>query len=717
MNLLKSKLVRRFLVQTSVVVLITFALIYILTMYVLDNSLKKEVYYRDELLANTLSKRMNDIFDKILHDTRVISQFYGWYAHMDESGFYHSEIERIVAYNPLYMFVHVYDAEGRTIESVPEIQYVEELPTAAFLDRLTWSRTYYFSPLIDLPGGKKAIAVVHPILDDKGEMIGGTSAYVNVETLSNYLNDLKIDKQGFNTILDARGTIVAHSDQSYIGTSLADHELYDFLYKQRYGIRQDELFGQQQIVAYRPMKFGQMGLLAGEAVAQAMAPAKNVQNLLRTAFLITMLMLGGLVIYGSTGVLRPILQLTRQAQEYKENARKKFDLLTTKDELQDLSVVMDQMARELTEKERRLFYILESMPYIVITINNEGQITTFNKAAETITQYQREELIGKSILEIPFKESKDDFLSWKTLKEGMEFHEVESYITDKYGNRYDVKIHSSLFRGEDDKVLGALLVIRDVSEIKKMEDYLRQTEKLAALGQITASIAHEIKNPLSIIQAAAEAAEMELNDKEPDYREIRELIQHILNTSDRMNHLLTNFLLLSKKQSMEDRSREDLIPIIEELLYLLRHRIREHRITVERFYEPLTAEAWVSRNEMAQVFLNILLNALQAIGDEGGVLRVSVRDSGETWTVEISDTGKGIHPNHLPRIFNPFYSTKPSGTGLGLSVAHEIMIRHGGTIRAESEEGKGATLILQIPKCFYPQGSEDRLHETDTAGG
>jgi two-component system sensor histidine kinase AtoS len=74
--------------------------------------------------------------------------------------------------------------------------------------------------------------------------------------------------------------------------------------------------------------------------------------------------------------------------------------------------------------------------------------------------------------------------------------------------------------------------------------------------------------------------------------------------------------------------------------------------------------------------------------------------------VEISDTGKGIHPNHLPRIFNPFYSTKPSGTGLGLSVAHEIMVRHGGTIRAESEEGKGATLILQIPKFFYPQGSE-----------
>jgi len=129
------------------------------------------------------------------------------------------------------------------------------------------------------------------------------------------------------------------------------------------------------------------------------------------------------------------------------------------------------------------------------------------------------------------------------------------------------------------------------------------------------------------------------------------------------------------------------------------------------------AEAWVSRNEMAQVFLNIILNALQAIGDAGGVLRVSVRDAGETWTVEISDTGKGIHPNHLPRIFNPFYSTKPSGTGLGLSVAHEIMIRHGGTIRAESEEGKGATLILQIPKCFYPQGSEGRLHETDFAGG
>jgi len=563
----------------------------------------------------------------------------------------------------------------------------------------------FFSPLIDLPNGKKSIAIVHPILDDRGETVGGVSAYVNVETLSNYLYDLKIDKQGFNAILDESGTIVAHSDKAYIGTSLADHKLYDFLYKRRYGIIQDELFGGEQIVAYRPMKFGQMGLLGGEAVTQAMAPAQDVRNLLRTAFAVAMFLLGCLVIYGSTRVLRPILQLTRQAREYKENARTQFDLLTTRDELQDLSVVMDQMARELTEKERRLFYILESIPYMVITINNEGEITTFNKAAEKITHYRREELIGKPIIEIPFKDNKSDFLSWKTLKEGTEFHDVESYITDKYGNRYDVVIHSSLFRGEDNKVLGAILVVRDVSEIKKMEDYLRQTEKLAAMGQITASIAHEIKNPLSIIHAAAEAMEIELNEGAPDHRAVRELNRHILATLERMNQLLTNFLLLSKKQTAENRSREDLIPIIEELLYLLRHRIREQRIAVERFYGPVSAEAWVSRNEMAQVFLNIILNALQSMGDSGGVLRIAVRDSGDMWTVEISDTGKGIHPHHLSRIFNPFYSTKPTGTGLGLSVAHEIVVRHGGTIRAESEEGRGATLILQIPK-YNPQGSE-----------
>src|SRR5690606_9412867 len=227
-----------------------------------------------------------------------------------------------------------------------------------------------------------------------------------------------------------------------------------------------------------------------------------------------------LTLLGTSRVVKPVLNLIRQVKEYQRGQRRRFEPVDTRDELQDLSTVLRRMADELTEKERRLFYILESIPYAVITTDPQGKITTFNRGAERLTLFRREEAIGKSIFDLPLKRHKEEFVSWKTLKEGRAFEEVESYIFDKEGKKRDVRIYSSLFRGEADESIGALVVIRDVGEIKRLEKYLKQSERLAALGQLTSGIAHEIKNPLSIIQAAVESIRLELNQSPMDKREI-----------------------------------------------------------------------------------------------------------------------------------------------------------------------------------------------------
>ncbi|KIL40891.1 hypothetical protein SD70_10720 [Gordoniibacillus kamchatkensis] len=694
--LLKSKLTKRFMTKTIVVILFALASIYFVTIGVLSRSLEQEIVYRDELIAKTLSRQIGTLFGGMKNDTRIASNYVLKYSQEDKQ-FYYAEMERIVTYNPLYLFVQAFDSQGNPLVTVPDVTFKGQLDIGKLVKRMEWSQTYYISDLLTLPDGRKTIAICYPALS-QGQFWGGIVAFVNLDTLSDYLRELRIGDEGITLITDRGGSIIAHNNEQLIGSSLKEHPLSDFLYKERYGVWRGPLFGKDRLVAYRPLQYGGFGLIVGESSMQALAPARNVQILLSQGFIVVLLVSILLVLYNTSSVLKPVFRLTKQAREYKENKRKTFDRISTRDELEDLSNIMGEMARSLTDKERRLFYILESIPYCVITTDHHGRIATFNKGAEQLTQFRRDEVIGKYIIDVPFKENAEEFISWKTLQEGTEFVEVESYIFDKDKNRRDVVLYSSLFRGEDGNVIGAILVIRDVSDMRKLEEYLRQSERLASLGQLTAGVAHEIKNPLSIIQAAAEAIRLELKGGTADVPMLRELTDDILETSDRMNGLLADFLKLSKESAGEEKKKLNLVQILDELATLLRNKMKEQSIVLHREYETRDAGVLVNKNQMSQVFLNMMINSMQAM-ERGGHLFIRVREQDGHWLAELEDTGKGIAPGKLQRIFNPFFSTKREGTGLGLSIAYEIVTQHGGEISAASPEGKGACLTVKLPKA------------------
>src|SRR5690606_36724102 len=347
-----------------------------------------------------------------------------------------------------------------------------------------------------------------------------------------------------------------------------------------------------------------------------------------------------LTLLGTSRVVKPVLNLIRQVKEYQRGQRRRFEPVDTRDELQDLSTVLRRMADELTEKERRLFYILESIPYAVITTDPEGRITTFNRGAERLTLFRREEVIGKPIFELPLKRHKEEFVSWKTLREGRAFEEVESYLFDKKKKRHDVRIYSSLFRGGDDKTSGAIVVIRDVGEIKPLERYLKQSERLASLGQLTAGIAHEIKNPLSIIQAAVEAIRLEMDQTPVNRKEIDELTADIQETVQRMNRLLTDFLMLAKGKENPRPEMIDLVTVIEEFIGLIRKKFSDQGIEVQADYGRDAAWVRADKDHLVQVFLNIALNSLQAMEDGGGRFHLRLLEKENVWQIEIEDTGK-----------------------------------------------------------------------------
>ncbi|WP_126424623.1 sensor histidine kinase [Brevibacillus marinus] len=694
----QSKITKRYLFLTIVVILVTLSSLYMLTVRVMNDSVQEQIEHRDDLIARTLSKRIGFLLESMIDDMRVASNYLLKTSEEDKA-FYLSEMQRLVSRDPLYLFIQVFDRHGNPLVRIPDLAFPAPLEIEPIYSRLSWSKTYYISNLIILPDGRKTIAVAYPSLDGNGTFLGGTIAYLNLNTISNYLQELRIGQDGINALIDSEGWVLAHSGPpERIIDSVANHPVGDFLRKERYGLWEGELFDEQMIVAYRPLTRGGLGLIVGEPMDQAREPSYHVMRVLFQGFLVVLLIATGLGFFGTSRIVQPILDLTRQVQEYKENKRKKFRPILTNDELQDLSLVMGQMAKELTDKERRMFYILESIPYGIITTDKNGTITTFNKGAEELTLFAREEAIGTSIRDLPLKENDEELVAWDTLREGKAMDEVESYILDKAGKRHDVRIYSSLFPGEDNEIIGAIIVIRDVSEVKLLEEYLRQSERLASLGQLTAGIAHEIKNPLSIILAAAEAIKLECAGQQTDGTLLAELTDDILDSAERMNNLLTNFLKLSKDETGFNKAPLNLADVLNELLHLLRKKFSDQHITVHRQYAAEVCPIFGDRNRLTQVFLNILLNSIQAM-ETGGTLVVTIREIERHWEVRIQDSGKGVPAANLPWIFNPFFSTKREGTGLGLSIAHEIVLQHDGKIYATSEEGKGTCLYVQIPKA------------------
>jgi PAS domain S-box-containing protein len=691
-TIFQSKITKKYLAITLLFTIATLSVIYYITVKVMEDSMREQIEYRNDLMTNTISKKTSFMFDKMVNDIRMISEF-ALRNSEEDIDLYLNEMDRLVSKNPLYLFIDVLDKDEKVLGTFPNVHHSRALEINDLLDRLKWSKTFYISNVITLQDGRKTIAISYPILNKEGSYQGSIVAYVNLNVLSEYYKQGKIGDKGVNVLVDRNGTIIVHTDEDQIGTSMQSHQLVEFLRKYRYGVWKGYLFHKEMLVSYQPIEAGSFGLIVGEPFMQAMEPVRAVQILLFKGFVLVLFLALLLTLLGTYRIVKPITKLTDQAKQYKEGKRENFDQIKTKDELENLSVTLADMAKELKSNERYLFYILESIPYGIITTDKTGRVVTFNKGAESLTLFKRDEILGKYIHEIPIKKTKEEFLSWKTIQEGKEFQNLETKIYDKEGHQHDIRLYSSLFYQDDTKNIGAIIILRDVSELKKLEEYLKQSERLSSLGQLTAGMAHEIKNPLSIIQAAAEAIKLDLED--PAF--IDEMSNDILETTNRLNQLLTELLKLSKGDDTEEQKElVNLVTILDDLLSLFRNSLIDHSIDVVWEYDARQAYVYANESKLAQVFLNIIINSQQAM-EEGGSLFVRLKENNREWKVEIEDTGGGIPKTELKWIFNPFFSTKKEGTGLGLSIAYEIVTQHQGRIYASSDD-EGTTVTITLPK-------------------
>ncbi len=244
-----------------------------------------------------------------------------------------------------------------------------------------------------------------------------------------------------------------------------------------------------------------------------------------------------------------------------------------------------------------------------------------------------------------------------------------------------------------------------------MKDRLLQSQKLAALGELSASIAHEINNPLAIIRQEAEIMGLVLKKEEPpkarDLGELLESVRMIVQQVDRCAEIIRNLLDFARKREPVVQA-VDLNCVVEDMTRLVEKEARNNNIVIERHYDPALPQIYSDAPELRQVVLNILCNAAQAIGKDGTITIVTRPAGVNAVELVIQDTGCGISAENLGKIFEPFFSTKPSGqgTGLGLSISHGLIQQLGGGIRVASTEGQGTTVIITLPQQTLTGDSE-----------
>jgi signal transduction histidine kinase len=231
---------------------------------------------------------------------------------------------------------------------------------------------------------------------------------------------------------------------------------------------------------------------------------------------------------------------------------------------------------------------------------------------------------------------------------------------------------------------------RQADLILEIEEQLRRADRLSALGELSAGMAHEIRNPLGSIRAAAEILQDGIDPADKRHEFARILVREV----DRLNRVVEDFLRFARPAPVE-RGRLDLNEALSAVLQLTRQPALKNSVRTELRpgrVPPLAGD----REQLKQAFLNLVLNALQAM-PQGGVLTVSSEAEGGEARIRFADTGQGIAPENLEKIFNPFFTTRDEGTGLGLAITHRIVQGHGGRIEVESRVGEGTTFTVILP--------------------
>lgn len=327
--------------------------------------------------------------------------------------------------------------------------------------------------------------------------------------------------------------------------------------------------------------------------------------------------------------------------------------------------------------------IIRSTSNGLITTGLDGRITLVNASAERLLERRETDLLGQPVISL-FED--------ELPRPGADVNHGELRFVAPNGFRKTFRVIVSELQVPERGIVGNVYTLDDLTQIRRLEREVRMQDRLAAVGRLSAAIAHEIRNPLtSIAGSASLLAEMpDLND------EHRHLLQIVTRESERLNSIITDFLAYSRNKKYSF-ANIDLIPLLEDTLTLLAHRMdaEDTGIRIERHYATDKAFAVADGDRLKQVFWNFCENAVRAM-KHGGTLSVGIERFENDWQLTFADTGPGMSPQMVEKVFEPFQSQFEGGTGLGLAIVYQIVQAHEGKVWVRSKVGQGCTFVLRL---------------------
>lgn len=429
-----------------------------------------------------------------------------------------------------------------------------------------------------------------------------------------------------------------------------------------------------------------------------------------SSILLAFFLVGSYVLAGF--IIRPIQAILAKVQDVSQG---KFDpplLVGSRDELGQLALRINSMTRNLELHTSRLRRTLEENREVkehlesvingtsdaIHTTDMDDHIVSVNRAFEELYGWKKSEASGESLLLIPDSVQEEENDRLERLIRGEQLPPTETLRLKRDGTVVEVSVSTSVIRDENGHPMSFVHVTRDMTERNRMEELLRQSEKLTTVGQLAAGVAHEIRNPLTTLRGFLQL------QKEKSLL-IPLHVDLMLSELDRINLIVSEFLILAKPQAVRFQ-RKDVRQILCDVVSLLDSQAHLHDIQVENRFEYGPAMVHCEENQLKQVFINIIKNGIESMSS-GGTLTLEQKHVDNSIVIIITDEGEGIPEEVLPKLGQPFFTNKETGTGLGLMISQRIIQAHKGQLEIDSRVGYGTWVTITLPEAGEREDDTD----------